>query len=164
MEVDPHVNVEALRLAVKAIEANPLNWDQGSWVGVMGPASRVSTAVADVDHDFEGFLGLANPKSPLPLDTTYYVKTEDCRTTYCLAGQTLLQAGMIDDEGRYVDEYGHRVKSLPVEKIAGRLLGLSDDQADDIFYWGLSHHEDQRHDLAAFKAHITKVTGVTFED
>ena len=162
-QLEPQVNADALRLAVKAIEANPENWHQGNWVGVMADALASPTAVIDVcrGRADRGELGLLGRGW-----RTEWVQVDQCHTTYCLAGQALLQAGMIDEEGRYTDGSGKLIgdNNARVDQQAAELLGLTNRQAKSLFYWGVLHHEYNAGNVEAFKRHITEVTGVTFED
>lgn len=163
MNVDPHVNVEAIRMAVKGLEANPENWDQSHWTGVKLPTAPKAVSWTEVEHfgDPENRWIRLNPDSGAA-GTHDWVQVEKCHTTYCLAGQAMLQAGMVNEGGWYVNEAGLRMDNWQVEQHAAGLLGLDENQAEDLFYWGVNHNVGGT--LADFKAHITKVTGVRFED
>lgn len=156
---DPHVNAEALRLAVKGIEADPENWDQTHWTGVKFPGSTKSVSWDDIEQI--GSAVRIKPESEAE-GSREWINVEQCRTTYCLAGQAMLQAGMVNEKGWYIDEDGARMNNWQVECQAASLLGLDEQQADELFYWGVNRAE--RGTLADFKRRITEVTGVTFED
>jgi hypothetical protein len=159
-ELDPHVNVEALRLAVKAMEANPENWDQGVWNGVKLPGAKKSVSWDDVER-IGNALRLTEGAASFIGATQEWVEVEQCQTTYCLAGQALLQAGMTNDQGRYVHENGSLMDNWQIEEHAAKLLGLDEEQSESLFYWGVNFGGGT---LSKFKEHITEVTGVTFED
>jgi hypothetical protein len=145
---------ELLKLAVKAIEAEPKRWDQGAWA--MGRPQSVEP----IKRDEDGY-------QILPLQHAF------CGTTMCLAGHVVHQAGYqivlsIDEvEQDDLDYNPHHVvgahscvddtgKEFPIERKATELLGLTEEQADDLFGC-------MSRNLPEFKRVITEVTGVEFE-
>lgn len=145
---------ELLKLAVKAIEAEPERWDQGNWA-VGRPQD-----VKPIQRDDDGY-------QLLPLQQNF------CGTTMCLAGHVVHQAGYqvvlsVGGEEKAdleysadhaleasdcVDVYGN---TFSIERKATELLGLTEEQSDDLFGCMTT-------DLPTFKSLITEVTGVEFE-
>jgi hypothetical protein len=141
-------NPELLKLVMKDIEADPERWDQDCWFksgkfkNRFEMARRQDQSLADVNL---------------------------CGTTACLAGHTLIREGyqptnagyFLSPEGRYIS----------TEAVAEELLGLEEDQAHALFFYTKTSHirEDRGYDidkpitLEEFKAHVTEVTGVTFD-
>lgn len=155
---------ELLKLAVKAIEAEPFRWDQGSWAYGRPKDEGTITIQASVPYgqDFSetrvfGFIDL---------------ESEVCGTTMCLAGHIVTQAGfpiLIDldkDTRETLEEWPQEGvdaarclvdgQAIRVEDKARELLGINTDQAHRIFAaTSLS--------LPEFKERLTEVTGVEFE-
>ncbi len=141
---------ELLKLAVKAIEAEPESWDQEHWAIGVG---REDVVPFYAPRAVDGRMA----HKVLPLDM------EACGTTMCLAGQVVHQAGFpllsFGEPGERrsisscLDQDGTR---RSIADKAQELLGLSNAQAGDLFGFITD-------DLAAFKQRITTVTGVEFE-
>ncbi len=141
---------ELLKLAVKAIEAEPESWDQEHWAIGVGREDVVPFKAPRAGTD-------RLVCTVIPLDM------EACGTTMCLAGQVVHQAGFPllsyggPGERRSIssclEQDGTR---RSIADKAQDLLGLSDRQANDLFGY-------MTNDLAAFKQRITTVTGVEFE-
>lgn len=167
------INEEAIRQAVKNIEASPENWDQRAWTGRKDPETG---AFADTESALLGYKFKA-------ADNDGYVvvrKVEKCQTTFCLAGQIMLNAGLVNAEGRYVDRDGNVYDSyydIDFEKrehvsifdAAAELAGLSKVQAEHIFFYGTGNDRlgpESRNNatVAGLKERIALVTGITFED
>lgn len=146
-------NPELLKLAVKAIEAEPERWNQENWAIGLGRT------------DVEPFTA-PRPSSRRPiLDELRVIPLdmEHCGTTMCLAGHVVHQAGF---QMLSFGEPGERrsVSSClnadgtrcSIESKARELLGLDAEQASTLFNFITD-------DWPVFKAKITEVTGVEFE-
>lgn len=148
-------NVEAFKLAIKAIEHDPKAWDQRQWIGKKDPLTGeiVSAELARRYRAAAGFLA-----TPI----------EKCQTTFCLAGQVLFQAGIVDASGEFTDK-DHSDTS--VKDMAADILGLDHEEAGEIFLYGTSIDPldsdsflEPVATIGGLKERITKVTGITFED
>jgi len=139
---------ELLRMAVKAIEAEPERWNQEFWAKGAPPED------ADLISVRMGSLRL-NMRS---------LDTERCGTTMCLAGHVVNQAGIpmlttltAEDGNRSIahclDENG---SARPISHVAGDLLGLTPKERSYLFGFMTDNIEE-------FKKVITQVTGVRFE-
>jgi hypothetical protein len=155
------LNAEAIKLAVKAIEANPDTWNQTFWIG--------KRYVINGDEFIAG-AERANATGRVSiLSAGTFVSVEECQTTFCLAGQAMLQAGLVDEQGRYVQEDGTTLNYADhnITDMAGDLLGLDRSQAESIFFYGTEadpYKEGKNPTVAGLKRRITDVTGITFED
>lgn len=88
----------------------------------------------------------------------FYIKTDDCGTTYCMAGWAGKLAGHTDAQlNNLVDGGG-------IDKVAMDFLGLTEEQADYLFDYMYSDESDGHPTLAEFKKRVTEVTGVTFDE
>lgn len=163
------INEEAIRLAVKNIEMSPENWDQRVWTGRVDPETGACAERWTAD----------NPGAYRTDAGSYVVvQVEKCRTTFCFAGHAMLQANLVDEDGRYILADGSASLKFPetvdsdrrlrtVETVAAELLGLSKDQAEQIFYYGTSADplcETEKPTVAGLKERVTRVTGVIFEE
>lgn len=93
---------------------------------------------------------------------TYVDTNARCGTTYCMAGWAGKLAGYPDAKLNDLADDGE------IDEIAMDFLGLTSDQADELFDFMFQYEpatDEVRHPtLAEFKERVTKVTGVTFED
>jgi len=139
---------ELLKLAVKAIEAEPKGWDQEFY------AAGLPKEDAEVISVTYGYLEF----QVMELDVN------QCGTTMCLAGHIVHQAGLrivtrnLEEDGRRsvahcLDEDGN---ITTINRQASLLLGLDSVQASRLF-------GSMTDDIDEFKELITQVTGVTFE-
>ena len=149
MEQQPELNVELLKRVIKRIERDQ-NWDQQYWGTVTDQVANkleVSTV--------EAFLG----RRWLELKDS---DVEVCRTRFCVAGHTVLEAGdtMLLDMEELEANYCLSVEGnlQTINERARRLLGLTDDQADELFAPHVGNDS-----LEAYKERVTRLTGVTFE-
>jgi hypothetical protein len=148
---------ELLKLAVKAIEAEPEKWNQNFWG--MGRPKPGATVTVEMQSIFTN--ELINRKYSI-LD----LENETCGTTMCLAGHVVTQAGfplLLRAEGwEHADdraETGRCLvdgKSVHISEKAKELLGLTDGQAAIMF-------AAANVSLPEFKEKLTEVTGVEFE-
>jgi hypothetical protein len=134
---------ELLKLAIKTIEAEPRRWDQSGW--------NLTQGVED-----EGIFGVS---SGVTLWDRELQDLEHCGTTLCLAGHVVVLAGQRPLAGQYgygkcIDPETGVISAIP--KMAADLLGLSDDQAGQLFFGGGSK-------VSTYKKLVTRVTGVEFE-
>jgi hypothetical protein len=148
---------ELLKLAVKAIEAEPERWNQAFWG--MGRPKSGGTVTVEMKGIFSNEL-FPREFSILDLDN------ETCGTTMCLAGHVVTQAGFplllradgwgdADDRG----EAGRCLvdgKAVSISEKAQELLGLTDGQAAIMFTTG-------NMSLPEFKEKLTELTEVEFE-
>jgi hypothetical protein len=142
---------ELLKLAVKAIEAEPKRWDQRLWNSTHGSN--------------DGFPVGSGPWVNWAEDDGYQLQgqfqdLENCGTVMCLAGHVTVMAGFrplagAHGYGRCVDPATGEVSYIPDK--ATELLGLSLEQEANLFHSGFNLT------LFEFKKLITSVTGVTFE-
>ncbi len=135
---------ELLKLAVKAIEAEPQRWNQGVW--------NWTTSSNDEEEGWGASSGKMLAGRELQ-------DMEHCGTTLCLAGHVVVQAGQIplagqQGYGQCIDPATGRVSSIMDKAV--ELLGLSNEQTASLFFGGPTR-------LSEFKRHVTKVTGVVFE-
>jgi hypothetical protein len=139
---------ELLRMAVKAIEAEPERWDQEFWA---------KGAPAE-DADLIPVRMRSHRLNMRPIDV------ERCGTTMCLAGHIVNQAGIpmlttltAEDDNQAIahclDQDGF---ARSISNVAGDLLGLSPQERTFLF-------GSMTDDIDEFKKLITQVTGVTFE-
>jgi hypothetical protein len=85
----------------------------------------------------------------------YYGCRTDCGTAYCVAGWAAARAGYEMDwpDDVYLKRIATHVTAGPlVDEVAQRILGLTDEQADDLF--------QEENDLDDIRAIITEITGV----
>lgn len=148
-EPQPQVNEELFRRVMKRIERDQ-NWDQQYWGAVtveLADKLEVSPVQA-----FAGRHWLELKDSQVEL----------CRTKFCVAGHTVLEAGdtmlvdMEDLEGSWCLTVEGNLET--VEQRATKLLGLDNDQAAELFAPNAGNNG-----LEAYKEFVTEVTGVTFE-
>lgn len=82
----------------------------------------------------------------------------DCGTTMCLAGHTVVAAGHAVDwqwePGPRHYEAVHTVQGLAIDDLAQELLGLTDDQAVELFYATDATTVDELWEA------VTRITGV----
>lgn len=99
------------------------------------PNAELAYRVLDIarahgEHFNMGDWGDSPDGSPINLDD---LTRPDCGTTACLAGWTVALAGYrIDSHATAYDVHGNVVGG--VAEMAGDMLGLSEDEADDLFY------------------------------
>lgn len=112
-DLDNGPNLERIDAALAAIDASPVNWNQGHW------------AIRDLSLDEE--------------DTSMVVvkPAPSCGTAMCLAGHVVTQAGyyILFEEGEEetaeaVDANGRRYF---IENLAQSLLNLNESQAKNLF-------------------------------
>lgn len=141
-------NPELLKLAMKTIETDLTRWNQQHYCN-WGPTTSN-------DRHYYRF-------------TLDVVDTEDCGTTFCLAGQVSILAGHRPlKSGHWVTPDGDR---LMAHELAREALGLSFDQADELFYKATAEVAGIQLPLNGsrpgawefYKRHVTDVTGVEFD-
>lgn len=132
------LNEPLIRKVVDYIEEHPREWEQDHWgVTRYNHPPKYAPMIFD-DHLVDG-----------PVEADSWQK---CRTTACFAGTALLIADA-------------PITSACISDSARDLLGLSNKQAQDIFYWyGDADLQDPKDKVAALKQQITKATGLTFDD
>lgn len=146
-------NEELLRRVVKRIERDQ-NWDQDYWGSVdefVADNLEVSPVVSKDGH-----------QNWLEVKDSSITEENLCRTAFCLAGHTILEAGdvllvsrdgldatfCLDDTGAF----------RTIEQRARELLELTEEEADYLFMPTAGGG-----DLDMFKQEITEVTGVELD-
>jgi hypothetical protein len=156
---------ELLKQAVKAIEAEPRQWLQGSWGWASKADQGIGIKKVSVQHPWgAGVARVIDLGAPL-----------SCGTTACLAGQVVTQAGwyLLQDPDSVLGETDKCINPetgevADVEDKAIELLGIPSVDGNLLFYWSPETGEDEGEpngpfEVEALKAYITQVTGVTFE-
>jgi hypothetical protein len=138
------VDAEAIRLAVKAIEADPDSWDQRNWIRAGGRSLAGATMLKPVKT------------IKIKGEEVAVANIADCKTTCCLAGHAALQAGWVpvSDDVVIDPETG---KMATWQDAGQRALGLNNNQASRLFSGEMPNNLD------TLKLVITQETGVTFE-
>lgn len=145
-------NAEEIRRVVKAIETTPELWRQDVWIdGVTVPMHG-------------SFVGRQEGSLPFDVDERIY----SCNTRACVAGHTVMMAGLRIDIDDYVyDPEGNLLGD--VSTVAAQILGLTVGEADVIFNptaGQVYNHAECMYegDVDQLKQVITETTGVTFDD
>lgn len=138
------VDAEAIRLAVKAIEADPDGWDQRNWMRAGGRSLASATMLKPVKT------------IKIKGEEVEVANIVNCRTTCCLAGHAALQAGWVplNDDMVIDPETG---ESATWRTAGQRALGLNDNQVMRLFSGEMPNNLD------TLKLVVTQETGVTFE-
>lgn len=138
---------ELLKLAIKAIEIDPKRWNQAGW---------------NLTQDLDDGFAVGTGEEFWSDHSRRYLELQDlehCGTTLCLAGHVTVMAGLLPLAG--VEGYGQCIDPTTGEVShiadkAAELLGLSNDQAEKLFFGGGSN-------ISTYKKLVTEVTGVKFE-